>query len=140
MMAGWNGITMSLILAIKMFPGYHDGMRYSVNPHKFLCSTRNGLGRTVANCPCMQIWWLPPAGNLYGIGGIVGFWGSLPGGGGSKEMTLRASGLLFRKNLWELNCSTKELLLTNWMAKKYLLPAYEAFDMGVLEKGKDSRG
>lgn len=67
--------------------------------------------------------------------GLVEFGvGVIPGGGGSKEMTLRASDL-YRKNDVELN-TLQEYFLTVAMAK-VATSAYEAFDMGVLQKGKD---
>lgn len=67
--------------------------------------------------------------------GLVEFGvGVIPGGGGSKEMTLRASDL-FRKNDVELNV-LQEYFLTIGMAK-VATSAYEAFDLGVLQKGKD---
>jgi 3-hydroxyacyl-CoA dehydrogenase len=67
--------------------------------------------------------------------GLVEFGvGVIPGGGGSKEMTLRASDL-FRKNDVELN-TLQEYFLSVAMAK-VATSAYEAFDMGVLQKGKD---
>ncbi|MBN8641524.1 MAG: 3-hydroxyacyl-CoA dehydrogenase/enoyl-CoA hydratase family protein [Flavobacteriales bacterium] len=67
--------------------------------------------------------------------GLVEFGvGVIPGGGGSKEMALRASDL-FHKNDVELNV-LQEYFLTIGMAK-VATSAYEAFDMGVLQKGKD---
>ncbi|MCF1422356.1 3-hydroxyacyl-CoA dehydrogenase/enoyl-CoA hydratase family protein [Mangrovimonas futianensis] len=67
--------------------------------------------------------------------GLVEFGvGVIPGGGGSKEMTLRASDT-FRKNDVELNV-LQEYFLTIGMAK-VSTSAYEAFDLGVLQKGKD---
>ncbi len=67
--------------------------------------------------------------------GLVEFGvGIIPGGGGSKEMTLRASDT-FRKNDVELNV-LQEYFLTIGMAK-VSTSAYEAFDLGVLQKGKD---
>lgn len=67
--------------------------------------------------------------------GLVEFGvGVIPGGGGSKEMTLRAADT-FRKNDVELNV-LQEYFLTIGMAK-VATSAYEAFDMGVLQKGKD---
>jgi 3-hydroxyacyl-CoA dehydrogenase len=67
--------------------------------------------------------------------GLVEFGvGVIPGGGGSKEMTLRASDT-FRKNDVELNV-LQEYFLTIGMAK-VATSAYEAFDFGVLQKGKD---
>ena len=67
--------------------------------------------------------------------GLVEFGvGVIPGGGGSKEMTLRASDS-FRKNDVELNV-LQEYFLTIGMAK-VAKSAYEAFDFGILQKGKD---
>ena len=67
--------------------------------------------------------------------GLVEFGvGVIPGGGGSKEMALRASDL-FHKNDVELNV-LQEYFMTVAMAK-VSTSAYEAFDTGVLQKGKD---
>ncbi len=67
--------------------------------------------------------------------GLVEFGvGVIPGGGGSKEMTLRASDT-FQKNDVELN-RLQEYFLTIGMAK-VSTSAYEAFDTGILQKGKD---
>ncbi|PCJ93383.1 MAG: 3-hydroxyacyl-CoA dehydrogenase [Flavobacteriaceae bacterium] len=67
--------------------------------------------------------------------GLVEFGiGVIPGGGGSKEFALRASDT-FRKNDVELNV-LQEYFLNIGMAKAST-SAYEAFDMGVLQKGKD---
>ena len=67
--------------------------------------------------------------------GLVEFGvGVIPGGGGSKEMALRASDL-FKKGDVELNV-LQEYFLTIGMAK-VSTSAYEAFDTGVLQKGKD---
>jgi 3-hydroxyacyl-CoA dehydrogenase len=67
--------------------------------------------------------------------GLVEFGvGVIPGGAGSKEMTLRASDL-FHKNDVELNV-LQEYFLTVGMAK-VATSAYEAFDLGILQKGKD---
>ncbi len=67
--------------------------------------------------------------------GLVEFGvGVIPGGGGSKEMALRASDT-FRKNDVELNV-LQEYFLTIGMAK-VATSAYEAFDFGILQKGKD---
>ena len=68
--------------------------------------------------------------------GLVEFGvGVIPGGGGSKEMALRASDL-FRKNDVELNV-LQEYFLTIGMAK-VATSAFEGFDTGVLQKGRDS--
>jgi 3-hydroxyacyl-CoA dehydrogenase len=67
--------------------------------------------------------------------GLVEFGvGVIPGGGGSKEMTLRASDI-FRKNDVELNV-LQEHFLAIGMAK-VATSAYEAYDFSVLQKGKD---
>jgi len=67
--------------------------------------------------------------------GLVEFGvGVIPGGGGSKEMALRASDL-FNKGDVELNI-LQEHFLTIGMAK-VATSAYEAFDTNILQKGKD---
>ncbi|WP_435622760.1 3-hydroxyacyl-CoA dehydrogenase/enoyl-CoA hydratase family protein [Flagellimonas sp.] len=67
--------------------------------------------------------------------GLVEFGvGVIPGGGGSKEMALRASDT-FQKNDVELNV-LQEYFLTIGMAK-VSTSAYEAYDLGILQKGKD---
>ncbi|WP_165732931.1 3-hydroxyacyl-CoA dehydrogenase/enoyl-CoA hydratase family protein [Polaribacter sp. 20A6] len=67
--------------------------------------------------------------------GLVEFGvGVIPGGGGSKEMALRASDS-FQKGDVELNI-LQENFLTIGMAK-VSTSAYEAFDLGLLQKGKD---
>lgn len=67
--------------------------------------------------------------------GLVEFGvGVIPGGGGTKELTLRASDS-YKKNDVELN-SLQEYFLTIAMAK-VSTSAYEAFDTGILQKGKD---
>ncbi|HET8804738.1 MAG TPA: 3-hydroxyacyl-CoA dehydrogenase NAD-binding domain-containing protein, partial [Aequorivita sp.] len=67
--------------------------------------------------------------------GLVEFGvGVIPGGGGSKEMTLRASDT-FKKDDVELN-RLQEYFLTIGMAK-VSTSAYEAYDTGILQKGKD---
>ena len=67
--------------------------------------------------------------------GLVEFGvGVIPGGGGSKEMALRASDL-FHKGDVQLNV-LQEHFLTIGMAK-VATSGYEAFDLGLLQKGKD---
>jgi len=67
--------------------------------------------------------------------GLVEFGvGVIPGGGGSKEMTLRASDT-YHKDDVELN-RLREHFLTIAMAK-VSTSAYEAFDTNILQKGKD---
>ena len=68
--------------------------------------------------------------------GLVEFGvGVIPGGGGSKEMALRASDS-FKKGDVQLN-TLQEYFLTIGMAK-VATSAYEAFDFGILQKGKDT--
>jgi 3-hydroxyacyl-CoA dehydrogenase len=63
--------------------------------------------------------------------GLVEFGvGVIPGGGGSKEMAMRASDS-FRKNDVELN------ILQEYFLTKVATSAYEAYDLGILQKGKD---
>ncbi|MEX0291416.1 MAG: 3-hydroxyacyl-CoA dehydrogenase family protein, partial [Flavobacteriaceae bacterium] len=67
--------------------------------------------------------------------GLVEFGvGVIPGGGGSKEFALRAQDT-FKKNDVELNV-LQEYFLTIGMAK-VSTSAYEAYDLGILQKGKD---
>ncbi len=67
--------------------------------------------------------------------GLVEFGvGVIPGGGGSKEMTLRASET-YHKDDVELN-RLREYFLTIGMAK-VSTSAYEAYDLGILKPGKD---
>ncbi|RNL91400.1 3-hydroxyacyl-CoA dehydrogenase/enoyl-CoA hydratase family protein [Sinomicrobium pectinilyticum] len=67
--------------------------------------------------------------------GLVEFGvGVIPGGGGSKEMTLRAADT-FKKDDVELN-ALREYFLTIGTAK-VSTSAYEAYDLGILQKGKD---
>ncbi|WP_417886820.1 3-hydroxyacyl-CoA dehydrogenase NAD-binding domain-containing protein [Zunongwangia sp.] len=67
--------------------------------------------------------------------GLVEFGvGVIPGGGGSKEMTLRASDT-YQKDDVELN-RLRENFLTIGMAK-VSTSAYEAYDTNILQKGKD---
>ena len=67
--------------------------------------------------------------------GLVEFGvGVIPGGGGSKEFALRSSDS-FKKGDVELNV-LQENFLTIGMAK-VATSAYEAFDLGILQKGKD---
>ncbi|MFO7702353.1 MAG: 3-hydroxyacyl-CoA dehydrogenase/enoyl-CoA hydratase family protein [Psychroflexus maritimus] len=67
--------------------------------------------------------------------GLVEFGvGVIPGGGGSKEMTLRAA-QTFQKDDVELN-RLREHFLTIGMAK-VAKSAHEAYDLNILQKGKD---
>ena len=119
-----------LNMAIKMFQDTMMRVRYSsipviVAPHGMTlgggCEMSMHADRVVA------------AAETY-IGLVEFGVGVIPGGAGSKEMTLRASDL-FRKNDVELNV-LQEYFLTIGMAK-VATSAYEAFDLGILQKGKD---
>lgn len=67
--------------------------------------------------------------------GLVEFGvGVIPGGGGSKEMTVRAADT-FQKDDVELN-RLREHFLTIGMAK-VSTSAHEAYDLNILQKGKD---
>jgi 3-hydroxyacyl-CoA dehydrogenase len=119
-----------LNMAIKMFQDTMMRVRYSstpviVAPHGMTlgggCEMTLHADRVVA------------AAESY-IGLVEFGVGVIPGGGGSKEMALRASDL-FHKNDVELNV-LQEYFMTVAMAK-VSTSAYEAFDTGVLQKGKD---
>ena len=119
-----------LNMAIKMFQDTMMRCRYSaipvvVAPHGMTlgggCEMSMHADRVVA------------AAETY-IGLVEFGVGVIPGGGGSKEMTVRASDL-FRKNDVELNV-LQEYFLTIGTAK-VATSAYEAFDLGILQKGKD---
>ncbi|MEW5675694.1 3-hydroxyacyl-CoA dehydrogenase/enoyl-CoA hydratase family protein [Flavobacterium enshiense] len=119
-----------LNLAIKMFQDTMMKVRYSgipviAAPHGMTlgggCELTMHADRAVA------------AAETY-IGLVEFGVGVIPGGGGSKEMALRASDT-FRKNDVELNV-LQEYFLTVGMAK-VATSAYEGFDIGVLQKGKD---
>lgn len=119
-----------LNMAIKMFQDTMMRVRYSgipvvVAPHGMTlgggCEMSMHADKVVA------------AAETY-IGLVEFGVGVIPGGGGSKEMALRASDT-FRKNDVELNV-LQEYFLTVAMAK-VSTSAYEAFDTGILQKGKD---
>jgi 3-hydroxyacyl-CoA dehydrogenase len=119
-----------LNMAIKMFQDTMMRVRYSgipvvVAPHGMTlgggCEMSMHADKVVA------------AAETY-IGLVEFGVGVIPGGGGSKEMALRASDL-FRKNDVELNV-LQEYFLTVAMAK-VSTSAYEAFDLGILQHGKD---
>lgn len=67
--------------------------------------------------------------------GLVEFGvGVIPGGGGSKEMALRASDT-YQENDVELNVLRKYFLTIG--TAKVSTSAYEAYDLGILQQGKD---
>ncbi|MBC8768867.1 3-hydroxyacyl-CoA dehydrogenase/enoyl-CoA hydratase family protein [Arenibacter sp. BSSL-BM3] len=119
-----------LNMAIKMFQDTMMRMRYSAIP---TISAPHGMALGGGCELSLHADMVVAAAETYM--GLVEFGvGVIPGGGGSKEMTLRASDT-FRKNDVELNV-LQEYFMTIGMAK-VSTSAYEAFDMGVLEKGKD---
>ncbi|MCM4152314.1 3-hydroxyacyl-CoA dehydrogenase [Arenibacter sp. N53] len=119
-----------LNMAIKMFQDTMMRMRYSAIP---TISAPHGMALGGGCELSLHADMVVAAAETYM--GLVEFGvGVIPGGGGSKEMALRASDT-FKKNDVELNV-LQEYFLTIGMAK-VSTSAYEAFDMGVLEKGKD---
>ena len=116
--------------AIKYFQDTMMRMRYSAIP---TVSAPHGMSLGGACELSMHADKVVAAAETYM--GLVEFGvGVIPGGGGSKEMALRAADT-FRKGDVELN-TLQEFFLTVGMAK-VSTSAYEAFDLGVLQKGKD---
>ncbi|WP_242132226.1 3-hydroxyacyl-CoA dehydrogenase/enoyl-CoA hydratase family protein [Aestuariivivens marinum] len=116
--------------AIKYFQDTMMRMRYSSIP---TISAPHGLSLGGACELSMHADKVVAAAETYM--GLVEFGvGVIPGGGGSKEMALRASDT-FRKGDVELNV-LQEYFLTIGMAK-VSTSAYEAYDLGILQKGKD---
>ncbi|GAA3614329.1 3-hydroxyacyl-CoA dehydrogenase NAD-binding domain-containing protein [Flavivirga amylovorans] len=116
--------------AIKYFQDTMMRMRYSSIP---TISVPHGMSLGGACELSMHADKVVAAAETY-IGLVEFGVGVIPGGAGSKEMALRASDT-FRKGDVELN-TLQEYFLTIGMAK-VATSAYEAFDMGVLQKGKD---
>ncbi|NER12023.1 3-hydroxyacyl-CoA dehydrogenase [Leptobacterium flavescens] len=119
-----------LNMAIKYFQDTMMRMRYSSIP---TISAPHGMSLGGACELSMHADKVVAAAESY-IGLVEFGVGVIPGGGGSKEMALRASDT-FRKNDVELNV-LQEYFLTIGMAK-VSTSAYEAFDLGILQKGKD---
>lgn len=119
-----------LNMAIKYFQDTMMRMRYSSIP---TISAPHGMALGGGCELSMHADKVVAAAETY-IGLVEFGVGVIPGGGGSKEMTLRASDT-YQKNDVELNV-LQEYFLTIGMAK-VATSAYEAFDMGVLQKGKD---
>ncbi|WP_298345386.1 3-hydroxyacyl-CoA dehydrogenase/enoyl-CoA hydratase family protein [uncultured Algibacter sp.] len=116
--------------AIKYFQDTMMRMRYSSIP---TISAPHGMSLGGACELSMHADKVVAAAETYM--GLVEFGvGVIPGGAGSKEMALRASDM-FKKGDVELNV-LQEYFLTIGMAK-VSTSAYEAFDLGVLQKGKD---
>ncbi|TXG35237.1 3-hydroxyacyl-CoA dehydrogenase/enoyl-CoA hydratase family protein [Seonamhaeicola maritimus] len=116
--------------AIKYFQDTMMRMRYSSIP---TISAPHGLSLGGACELSMHADKVVAAAETY-IGLVEFGVGVIPGGAGSKEMALRASDS-FRKGDVELNV-LQEYFLTIGMAK-VATSAYEAFDLGILQKGKD---
>nr|WP_299069209.1 3-hydroxyacyl-CoA dehydrogenase/enoyl-CoA hydratase family protein [uncultured Allomuricauda sp.] len=119
-----------LNMAIKMFQDTMMRMRYSSIP---TISAPHGMCLGGGCELSLHADKVVAAAETY-IGLVEFGVGVIPGGGGSKEMALRASDT-FRKNDVELNV-LQEYFLTIGMAK-VSTSAYEAFDLGILQKGKD---
>lgn len=116
--------------AIKYFQDTMMRMRYSSIP---TISAPHGMSLGGACELSMHADKVVAAAETY-IGLVEFGVGVIPGGAGSKEMALRASDT-FRKGDVELNI-LQEYFLTIGMAK-VATSAYEAFDSGILQKGKD---
>lgn len=117
--------------AIKYFQDTMMRMRYSSIP---TVSAPHGMSLGGACELSMHADKVVAAAETY-IGLVEFGVGVIPGGAGSKEMALRASDT-FRKGDVELNV-LQEYFLTIGMAK-VSTSAYEAFDLGILQKGKDT--
>ncbi|MEO1032748.1 MAG: 3-hydroxyacyl-CoA dehydrogenase/enoyl-CoA hydratase family protein [Bacteroidota bacterium] len=119
-----------LNMAIKYFQDTMMRMRYSAIP---TVAAPHGMSLGGACELSMHADKVVAAAETY-IGLVEFGVGVIPGGGGSKEMALRASDT-FRKGDVELNV-LQDYFLTIGMAK-VATSAYEAFDLGVLQQGKD---
>ncbi len=119
-----------LNMAIKMFQDSMMRMRYSSIP---TVAAPHGMALGGGCELSMHADKVVAAAETY-IGLVEFGVGVIPGGGGSKEMALRAQDT-FKKNDVELNV-LQEYFLTIGMAK-VSTSAYEAFDLGILQKGKD---
>ena len=119
-----------LNMAIKMFQDTMMRMRYSSIP---TVAAPHGMTLGGGCELSMHADKVVAAAETY-IGLVEFGVGVIPGGGGSKEMAIRASDT-FKKNDVELNV-LQEYFLTIGTAK-VSTSAYEAFDLGILQKGKD---
>jgi len=119
-----------LNMAIKMFQDTMMRMRYSSIP---TISAPHGMALGGGCEISLHADKAVAAAETYM--GLVEFGvGVIPGGGGSKEMALRAQDTFLKGDV-ELNV-LQEYFLTIGMAK-VSTSAYEAFDLGLLQKGKD---
>lgn len=119
-----------LNMAIKMFQDTMMRMRYSSIP---TISAPHGMTLGGGCELSLHADKVVAAAETY-IGLVEFGVGVIPGGGGSKEFAVRASDL-FSKGDVELNV-LQEYFLTIGMAK-VSTSAYEAYDLGILQKGKD---
>ncbi|MBT8306924.1 MAG: enoyl-CoA hydratase/isomerase family protein [Maribacter sp.] len=119
-----------LNMAIKMFQDTMMRMRYSAIP---TVSAPHGMCLGGGCELSLHADKVVAAAETY-IGLVEFGVGVIPGGGGSKEFALRAADT-FKKNDVELNV-LQEYFLTIGMAK-VSTSAYEAYDLGILQKGKD---
>lgn len=119
-----------LNMAIKMFQDTMMRMRYSSIP---TVSAPHGMCLGGGCELSLHADKVVAAAETY-IGLVEFGVGVIPGGGGSKEFALRAQDT-FKKNDVELNV-LQEYFLTIGMAK-VSTSAYEAYDLGILQKGKD---
>lgn len=119
-----------LYMTIKYFQDTMMRMRYSSIP---TVAAPHGMTLGGGCELCLHADKVVAAAETY-IGLVEFGVGVIPGGGGTKELTLRASDSL-RKNDVELN-RLQEYFLTICMAK-VSTSAYEAFDLDIFQKGKD---
>ncbi len=119
-----------LNMAIKMFQDTVMRMRYSAIP---TVAAPHGMSLGGGCELSMHADKVVAAAETY-IGLVEFGVGVIPGGGGSKEMAVRAQDT-FKKNDVELNV-LQEYFLTIGMAK-VSTSAYEAYDLGILQHGKD---
>ena len=119
-----------LNMAVKMFQDTTMRMRYSGIP---VISAPHGMTLGGGCEISLHADRVVAAAETY-IGLVEFGVGLLPGGGGSKEMAVRASDL-YQKNDVELNI-LQEHFLTVAMAK-VSTSAHEAYDLNILQKGKD---
>ncbi len=119
-----------LNMAIKMFQDTMMRMRYSAIP---TVSAPHGMTLGGGCELTLHADKVVAAAETY-IGLVEFGVGVIPGGGGSKEFALRAQDT-FKKNDVELNV-LQEYFLTIGMAK-VSTSAYEAYDLGILQHGKD---
>ncbi|PJR05017.1 3-hydroxyacyl-CoA dehydrogenase/enoyl-CoA hydratase family protein [Avrilella dinanensis] len=119
-----------LNMAIRMFQNTMMRIRYSGIP---VVAAPHGMTLGGGCEICLHADKVVAAAETY-IGLVEFGVGVIPGGGGSKEMTVRAADL-FRKNDVELNV-LQEHFLTIGMAK-VATSAYEAYDTNIFQKGKD---